>query len=100
MQIGRAESIIQRLASEFINRESNRTSLITVTRVQFDSHTRLCDIYVSSYPEQHTRAAVEFLNRNRDEFHTYVKKHSKLASLPRVRFLADPVIGGTIEEVQ
>ena len=96
----RADSIIHKLASEFINRESNRTSLITVTRVHSDAKTKHVDIFVSSFPERNTRAAVDFLNRNRDEFHAYVKKHSKLATLPRVRFLADPVIGGTIEETE
>jgi ribosome-binding factor A len=96
---GRAESIIQKLASEFINRESNRTSLITVTQVEYDDRTRATSIFISTYPEKDTRGAVEFLNRNRDEFRDYIKKHSRLARLPRVLFQADPVLGGSQKEV-
>lgn len=96
----RAISIIKKLASEFINRESNRSSMITVTGVNYDARTRRTEIFVSVYPEKNTRAAVEFLNRQRDEFRSYLKKNSKLAALPRTVFLADPVIGGTIEEVE
>lgn len=95
----RAISIIKKLASEFINRESNRSSMITVTGVQYDSRSKRTQIFVSVYPEKNTRAAVEFLNRQRDEFRAYLKKNSKLAALPRTMFLPDPVVGGTIEEV-
>jgi len=95
----RAESIIQKLASEFINLNSNRTSLITVTHVRYDNTTRRTEVFLSTYPEKDTRAAVDFLNRNRDEFKKYIKKNSRLVALPRVLFMADPVIGGTIEEV-
>lgn len=96
----RVISIIQKLASEFINRESNRQSLITVTSVQFNPKNKRAEIFVSVYPERNTRAAVEFLNRKRDDFRDYLKKHSKLKMLPRAQFLADPVIGGTIEETE
>ena len=95
----RVESIIKKLVSEFINRESNRTSLITVTRVEYDKSTRRTNIFISTFPEKDTRAAVEFLNRRREDLRMYFKKHSKLAGLPRIMFLPDPVIGGTIEEV-
>jgi ribosome-binding factor A len=94
----RAESIIQKLVSEFINRESNRQSLITVTEVKLDPKTRKTLVFISAYPEKDTRAAVEFLNRRRDDVRMYFKKNSKLAGLPRITFLADPIIGGVRTE--
>lgn len=94
----RTESEIAKIVSAFINRESNRQSLITVTRVHFDEHTKRCDVFVSAYPEQATHAAVEFLNRKRNDVRLYFKKHSKLSGLPRISFVADPTIGGPIEE--
>lgn len=96
----RVISIIKKLASEFINRESNRRSMITVTNVTYDRRSRRTNIFVSVYPEKDTRAAVEFLNRQRDEFRAYLKQHSTLSGLPRTIFLADPVIGGTITPIE
>jgi len=91
---------LKKAASEFINRESNRRSMITVTKVEVHARGSLVDIFVSVFPETGTHAATDFLNRNRDEFKQYLKKHVSLKNIPRVRFHADPVIGGTIEPIE
>lgn len=96
----RALSTIKKAASEFINLESNRSSLITVTNVMLDNRGSRVEVHISVYPEKDTRAAVEFLNRKRDDFRAFLKKNTRLKALPRPLFLADPVIGGTIEEVE
>lgn len=96
----RAVEALKKAASEFINRESNRRSMITVTNVEMDPRGSRANIFVSVFPETETQAATEFLNRQRNEFRMYIKKHVSLRSLPRVTFLADPVIGGTIEEFE
>jgi len=88
---------LQKAASEFINRESNRRSMITVTKVLLDKRGRRVDIFVSVFPEKDTHAATDFLNRQRSEFREYLKKHVRLHTIPTITFLADPVIGGTIE---
>lgn len=90
---------LHKAASEFINRESNRRSMITVTKVSLDRRGKSAEIFVSVFPEKDTAAATDFLNRQRREFSDYLKKHLRVHSLPHVEFLADPVIGGTIEEV-
>lgn len=90
---------LQHAASEFINKVSNRRSMITVTSVRLDKKRVRADIFVSVYPEGETHAATDFLNRQRTEFRDYLKKHIRMRSIPKVAFLADPVIGGTIEEV-
>lgn len=90
---------LKKVAAEFINRESNRRSMITVTKVTLDRRGARADIFVSVFPEKDTHAATDFLNRRRDDFHAFLKKHTRLARLPRVAFLADPVIGGTIKEI-
>lgn len=92
--------VLKVAASEFINRESNRRSMITVTNVALDRRGVEANIFVSVFPESGTHAATDFLNRNRDEFRDYLKKHTRLARLPRVAFHADPVIGGTIEPLE
>lgn len=90
---------ISHAASEFINRESNRRSMITVTKVVLDKRGKRADIFVSVFPEKDTHAATDFLNRQRNEFREYLKTHTRLHTLPYATFFADPVVGGTIEEV-
>ena len=96
----RALSALKKAASEFINLESNRSSLITVTNVMMDKRGSKGEIYISVFPEKDTRAAVEFLNRQRNEFRSFLKKQISLRSLPKIIFMADPNIGGTIVEVE
>lgn len=90
---------LQHSIAEFINRESNRRSMITVTKVVLDRRGMHADVFVSVFPEKDTHAATDFLNRQRDELREYLKKHIRIRAIPYVTFFADPVIGGTIEEV-
>ncbi len=90
---------LRKAASEFINLESNRRSMITVTKVTVDRRGGRAYVFVSVLPEKDTHAATDFLNRQRDEFRQYLKKNTRLHMLPRIIFMADPVIGGTIEPV-
>ena len=94
----RATEALAQAASAFINITSNRRSMITVTRVRLDKKRTRADIFVSVFPEKNTRAATEFLNRQRSEFREYAKQHIRMRTIPHVTFLADPVVGGTIEE--
>ncbi|MEK7613768.1 MAG: ribosome-binding factor A [Patescibacteria group bacterium] len=91
---------LQQAASEFINRESNRRSMITVTKVVLDRRGMRADIFVSVFPEKETHAATDFLNRQRSNFSDYLKSRLRVRALPHVTFLADPVVGGTIEPVE
>lgn len=91
---------LKKVASEFINRESNRRSMITVTKVTLDRRGTHADIFVSVFPEKDTHAATDFLNRRRDDFHAFLKKNTRLARLPRATFHADPVVGGTIKPLE
>lgn len=94
----RALSSLQKAASDFINQQSNRQSLITVTRVSLDNRGTKGEVYVSVFPDENTKTAVEFLNRHRDDFRIFLKKHISLRALPRIQFLADPNISGVVEE--
>lgn len=93
----RAEESLQKAVSEFINRESNRRSMITVTGAALDRRGAHANVFISVFPEKDLRGALDFLNRNRDELKRYLKAHMALRAIPRVRFLPDPVLGGSIE---
>lgn len=93
-------SAITSAAAEFINRESNRRSLITVTRVEIEEGGKTARIFVSVMPEEQTHAVADFLSRQRDEFSTFLKKKVRLHTIPRVTFLPDPEMGRRDEPME
>lgn len=94
MDNAKIESALEHAAAEFINRESNRRSLITVTRVTMDDKGLRAQIFVSVFPDTQAAAALDFLSRMEDDFRNYVRKHIKIHVLPRFTFVQDPNIGG------
>ena len=85
----RTEELLRHLAAEFISRESNRLSLITVTAVQLSDRRTHATVFVTIFPEDRKEEALDFMNRNRSEFREYIKKHAKLQKLPYVQFALD-----------
>ena len=83
-------SAIRHAAAEFINRESNRKSLVTVTRAVFRENDKTVNVFISVLPDNETGAAVDFLSRQRDSFLEFLRKKIRTRELPYVYFLADP----------
>ncbi len=99
MDKAKVTSALLHAAAEFVNRESNRRSLITVTRVEMDDRGRGATIYISVFPDTQAKAALDFLSRSREDFRDYVREHIKMRGLPMFTFQQDPNIGGVrIEE--
>jgi ribosome-binding factor A len=85
-------SALHTAAAEFINRESNRRSLVTVTKVVLTDE-KHAQIFVSVYPQKDGAAVTDFLSRQREEFFMFMRKTVKLHSTPHVVFLLDPEMG-------
>ena len=83
------EHLIQKLAGEFIERESNRNSLITVTRVHLSHDIKNAKILVTILPEGQEENAINFLKRMRSEFKDYFKKNAKIGRIPFFDFELD-----------
>ncbi len=83
------EQLIQKIAGEFIERESNRNSLITVTRVYLPSDMKHATIMCTVLPEDQEEAAINFLKRMRSDFKEYFKKHVKMGKIPFFDFTLD-----------
>ncbi len=84
-------SALLHAAAEYINKESNRTSLITVTKGELRDDT--FTIFVSVFPDKEAGAALDFLSRQKDGFKEYVRAHVRIHDLPRITFLPDPDMG-------
>ena len=83
------EQLVQKVAGEFIERESNRNSLITVTRVYIPSDMKQANIMVTVLPESHEDNAINFLKRSRAEFKEFFKKKAKVGRIPFFDFTLD-----------
>jgi ribosome-binding factor A len=94
MDRAKTESALVHVAAEFVNRESNRRSLITVTRVELDDRGHKARIYVTIFPDTQVKAALDFLGRVEDDFIQFARTRIKMQTLPRCTFVQDPNIGG------
>lgn len=85
----RFEEIIRDLASRFLSLHSNRTSLITVTKIEASEKASAVTIYFTVFPENQENAALDFARRQRSEFREYIKENARLMRIPHVDFAID-----------
>ncbi|KND47237.1 MAG: Ribosome-binding factor A [Parcubacteria bacterium C7867-004] len=85
----RAVSILLEQAGRYIAREAGRDTLITPTRVVVSKDRKDATIYVSVYPDAQEGHALAFLMRHKDLFRNELKKTTRLARLPYIRFELD-----------
>jgi ribosome-binding factor A len=83
-------------AANFIAREAGTESFITVIRAVPMSHGERVVVFVSVFPEEKSRAALAFLERQREAFSTHLKNKTRISPLPRVDFLLDNGESGTL----
>ena len=80
--------LLKHLAAEFIERESNRTSLVTVTNASISDSQKQVKILFTVLPEDQEEVVLEFLNRKRD-FFEYIDKHARIGRMPEIEFIID-----------
>jgi ribosome-binding factor A len=83
------EEIIRVAAAEFLARESNRQSLITVTGARMDEDGKTGSILITVYPETAEAGALQFANRNRTEFAHFFSKRHRGMRIPHIEFMID-----------
>ncbi len=85
----RFEEILRDLAARFVMRESNRTSMITVTRVETKEQSGNAIVFFIVFPESQETAALDFLKRQRSDFRNFVKEEARLMRIPFFDFQID-----------
>ena len=76
-------------AALFLARESNRESLITVTRSELSSDYKHATIFLTVLPETQEEKALAFARRMRGEFREYLREKAKLRPVPAIEFQID-----------
>lgn len=85
----KAREVVREAIASFIERESNRNSMITVTNLNHSPDFKRITIFVTVFPERSEQAALDFLKRQRGEAREYLKKHTRLARIPFLDFAID-----------
>ena len=85
----RVAELIKDTAAVFLNRESNRLSLITVIRATISKDFKNATVFFTVYPQEKEEEALHFAKRKRSDFKTYLKSHLHLKRIPFVDFEID-----------
>lgn len=85
----RFNEVIRDHAARFFSMESNRTSMITITKVESTEKGERVTIYFTVYPENQEEAALDFAKRKRSDFREFVKDNSRLSIIPFFEFEID-----------
>lgn len=74
--------LLRQCAAKFIEIESNRTSLITVTRCNISPDLKQATVFITVLPEKDEEKALDFTKRKRRDLRQYIKKNLKLKRIP------------------
>ena len=82
-------SLIKELSAQFLNRENNRTSLITVTSCTTSPDLKRATIYVTVLPDSKENSALGFLKRKRGDLREFLKKNMQIKVIPFIDIQID-----------
>jgi ribosome-binding factor A len=78
----KVSNFIKKLSAEFLGRENNKTSLITVTSANCSPDLKRATIYITVLPESKEHDALEFAKRKRPELRDFLKKNMATKVIP------------------
>ena len=82
-------SLIKELSAQFLNRENNRTSLLTVTSCTTSPDLKRATIYVTVLPDSKENSALGFAKRRRGELREFLKKNMQIKIIPFIDIQID-----------
>ena len=77
-------NLIKELAAQFLERENNHTSLVTVTSCNVSPDIKRATIFITVLPDNKEHDALDFAKRKRGEMRAYFKKNMKMKVIPFV----------------
>ena len=82
-------NIIKIAAAEYMQKETNGASLVTITDVRMSKDEKCVNIFFTVLPEEKQVAVLEFAKRKRTEFREYIKNNTRLGRIPTFDFEID-----------
>ena len=75
-------SLIKELSAQFLERENNRTSLITVTSCDTSPDLKKATIFITVLPDEKEHDALDFAKRKRGELRNFLKGKMRTKNIP------------------
>ena len=75
-------NIIKELTAQFLARENNKTSLVTVTSATCSPDLKRATIFITVLPDEKEKEALEFAKRKRPELREALKKNMTIKTIP------------------
>jgi len=85
----KTKELIGRAAAEFFKQESNRESLITVTRTDIFDKGKKATVFITVFPTEKEAEALAFTKRKRSDFRKRLKSETGLVNIPFIDVLID-----------
>ena len=73
---------IKELAAQFLGRENNRTSLITITSCSTSPDLKKATIFITVFPATKENDALNFIKRNLGDLREFLKKNLPIKIIP------------------
>lgn len=83
------KDVIREAAAEFLQREGNYTSILTVTDVSLSDRGNEATIFFTVLPDNKEKGALDFVKRKRADFRLYFKNKARMRALPYFDFEID-----------
>ncbi len=80
---------IKELAAEFLSKENNKTSLITVISANVSPDLKKGTIFITVLPTSKEKTALEFAKRKRPELRDFLKKNLSIKTIPFIDISID-----------
>ena len=80
---------LKELAAQFLGQENNKTSLITVTSATCSPDLKRATIFITVFPVEKEKTALEFAKRKRPELREFFKKKLEIKTIPFVDIAID-----------
>lgn len=85
----KVSNLVKELAAEFLGRENNKSSLITVTSTNVSPDLKKGTVFITVLPESKEANALAFAKRQRGELREYLKKNMETKSIPFIEIEID-----------
>ena len=77
-------NLIKELSAQFLGRENNRTSLVTVTYANISPDLKRATIFITVLPIKKEHDVLDFAKRKRSELREFIKKNMQTKIIPFV----------------
>ena len=82
-------NLLKELSAQFLAREDNKTSLITITSTNVSPDLKRATVFMTVLPETKESEALSFVKRKRGELREHLKKNMTTKVIPFIDFDID-----------